>query len=137
MDDVGCSQGDSVTSCAIQEAASDTVGESMSDYEIAQRVGAEFGEDTVTMLTGGMTVEEWLPYVFKQSAVSKEISFEEFKEKGYYIPEFREDWDQLPSGQADFYNDPDGSRARWMMDEALKTQKLVDAILRVSGVMKD
>jgi predicted dehydrogenase len=38
---------------------------------------------------------------------------------------------------ADFYNDPDGSRARWMMDEALKTQKLVDAILRVSGVMKD
>ena len=35
---------------------------------------------------------------------------------------------------ADFYNDPDGSRARWMMDEALKTQELVDAILRVSGV---
>ena len=37
---------------------------------------------------------------------------------------------------ADFYNDPDGSRARWMMDEALKTQALVDAVLRVSGAMK-
>ncbi len=35
---------------------------------------------------------------------------------------------------ADFYNDPDGSRARWMMDEALKTQALVDAILRSGGV---
>ena len=33
---------------------------------------------------------------------------------------------------ADFYNDPDGSRARWMMEEALKTQALVDAILRAS-----
>ncbi|MBO5898979.1 MAG: Gfo/Idh/MocA family oxidoreductase [Clostridia bacterium] len=32
----------------------------------------------------------------------------------------------------DFYHDPDGSRARWMMDEALKTQKLVDAILKAS-----
>ena len=29
---------------------------------------------------------------------------------------------------ADFYNDPDGSRARWMTEEALKTQALVDAI---------
>ncbi|MBR2882688.1 MAG: Gfo/Idh/MocA family oxidoreductase, partial [Prevotella sp.] len=35
---------------------------------------------------------------------------------------------------ADFYNDPDGSRARWMMEEALKTQALVDAILRAGGV---
>lgn len=35
---------------------------------------------------------------------------------------------------ADFYNDADGSRARWMMEEALKTQALVDAILRASGV---
>lgn len=35
---------------------------------------------------------------------------------------------------ADFYNDPDGSRARWMMDEALATQKLVDAILRAGGI---
>ena len=38
---------------------------------------------------------------------------------------------------ADFYNDSDGSRARWMMDEALKTQALVDAILRVSGAVRD
>lgn len=35
---------------------------------------------------------------------------------------------------ADFYNDPDGSRARWMMEEALKTQALVDAILRSGGI---
>jgi predicted dehydrogenase len=35
---------------------------------------------------------------------------------------------------ADFYDDPDGSRARWMMEEALKTQALVDAILRAGGV---
>ncbi len=35
---------------------------------------------------------------------------------------------------ADFYDDPDGSRARWMMEEALKTQALVDAILRSGGV---
>ncbi len=34
---------------------------------------------------------------------------------------------------ADFYNDPDGSRARWMMEEALATQALVDAILKASG----
>ncbi len=34
---------------------------------------------------------------------------------------------------ADFYDDPDGSRARWMMEEALLTQALVDAILKASG----
>lgn len=31
---------------------------------------------------------------------------------------------------ADFYHDPDGSHARWMAEEALRTQELVDAILR-------
>jgi predicted dehydrogenase len=35
---------------------------------------------------------------------------------------------------ADFYNDPDGSRARWMMDEAIKTQALVEAILHAAHV---
>ena len=35
---------------------------------------------------------------------------------------------------ADFYNDPDGSHARWMMEEALKTQALVDAIFASAGV---
>lgn len=34
---------------------------------------------------------------------------------------------------ADFYDDVDGSRARWMMEEALLTQRLVDAILKASG----
>ncbi|MBQ7319574.1 MAG: Gfo/Idh/MocA family oxidoreductase [Clostridia bacterium] len=33
----------------------------------------------------------------------------------------------------DFYHDPDGSRARWMMEEALLTQKLVDDIFKASG----
>jgi predicted dehydrogenase len=33
----------------------------------------------------------------------------------------------------DFYHDPDGSRARWMAEEALKTQSLVDAIFAASN----
>ncbi len=33
----------------------------------------------------------------------------------------------------DFYHDPDGSRALWMAEEALKTQALVDAIFAASG----
>ncbi|MDR1359032.1 MAG: molybdopterin-dependent oxidoreductase, partial [Coriobacteriales bacterium] len=109
MDDVGCSQGDSVQSCAIQDAAGDTVGESLSDYEIAQRVGASFGEDIVDILTQGMDVEEWLEYNFSKSAISQEISFEEFKKRGYYIPEFREDWAEIPAGLYDFYADPENN----------------------------
>lgn len=35
----------------------------------------------------------------------------------------------------DFYHDPDGTRARWMADEALKTQALVDAIFEASGTV--
>ncbi len=35
----------------------------------------------------------------------------------------------------DFYRDSDGSRAAWMMEEALKTQALVDKILTVAGVV--
>jgi predicted dehydrogenase len=33
----------------------------------------------------------------------------------------------------DFYHDPDGGRALWMAEEALKTQALVDAIFKASG----
>ncbi len=33
---------------------------------------------------------------------------------------------------SDFYHDPDGSRALWMAEEALKTQQLVDAIFAAS-----
>jgi predicted dehydrogenase len=35
----------------------------------------------------------------------------------------------------DFYHDPDGSRALWMAEEALKTQQLVDAIFAASGAV--
>ena len=35
---------------------------------------------------------------------------------------------------ADFYRDADGSRARWMMDEALKTQALVESVLHAAHV---
>lgn len=34
---------------------------------------------------------------------------------------------------SDFYHDEDGSRARWMAEEALKTQALVDAIFAAAG----
>ncbi|MCA9978082.1 MAG: molybdopterin-dependent oxidoreductase, partial [Anaerolineales bacterium] len=83
-DAVGSGMCVSVNWAGIQDKACDPVGESKSDYQIAVEISKQFGlEDEMTQ---GMTDEEWLEYAFSISTIADHITFEEFKEKGYYIP---------------------------------------------------
>ncbi|MEZ4644881.1 MAG: molybdopterin-dependent oxidoreductase [Chloroflexota bacterium] len=104
-DAVGSGMCVSVNWAGIQDKACDPVGESKSDYQIAVEIAKQFGlEDEMTQ---GMTDEEWLEYAFSISTIADHITFEEFKEKGYYIPPFDPDWEEGPSGLREFYDDPE------------------------------
>ena len=95
----------SVNWTGVQKRPIDPIGESKSDYEIAVEIAKHFGlEDE---LTEGMSIDEWLKYAYETSPIKPLISWEEFSEKGYYIPPFDPDWDKIPPGMRQFYEDPE------------------------------
>ncbi len=85
--------------------ACDRVGESKSDWEIALDVLERFGKREELDL--GMTTDEWLQYGFEQSQLPTEISWEEFKKRGFYFPKLREDYQEMLPGMRGFYEDPE------------------------------
>ncbi len=99
------SQGCSLLGFGCQDKAIDTVGESMSDYEICIELAERFG--IKEMFTKGLTVEEEMYASWAASPVSNFISWEDFSEKQYWIPPMREDWKEIPSGKYNFYKDPE------------------------------
>lgn len=103
-DTVGASQIVALKHAGCPDRAIDPLGESMSDYEIAIEVAKRFGIDEE--ITLGMSIDDWRKYAFEQSRVSEEISWEDFKEKGYYIPKIDPNWKELPHGMRMFYENP-------------------------------
>lgn len=104
-DTMGASQMVSRRFSAHTPQAVEHVGESLSDYQIALKIGERFGvADEISM---GMSVEEWLQYGFEQSNLREEISWEKFNERGFYMPSLAPDWEDDPAGMTGFYNDPD------------------------------
>ncbi|MEM3953243.1 MAG: molybdopterin-dependent oxidoreductase, partial [Nitrososphaerota archaeon] len=77
------------------ERAVEPIGESKSNYEVycmlAERLGIL---DTFTL---GRTSEEWLRTFFEISPAAKVMSWEEFKEKKYFVNEYpnAEEWEVL------------------------------------------
>lgn len=107
-DIVGASMVVSTDFAAIQNRACEPIGESMSDFEIALEVGKQFGvEDQISL---GMTIDEWREFAFGNFPIHEEISWEEFKERKYYIPKLDPDWKDIPAGMREFYDDPETFR---------------------------
>jgi molybdopterin guanine dinucleotide-containing S/N-oxide reductase-like protein len=92
--------------------------ESKSDYEICRLVAERLGLENE--YTEGNTVEDWIRGLFNASCLPELISFEEFKEKGYYVFKFPDDWERnpglrrfyetgtglkTPSGKIEFYSE--------------------------------
>ena len=46
---------------------------------------------------------------FENSGVKDMVSYEEFKEKGYYVVPTDPEWDKYPTGLKDFHDDPDNN----------------------------
>jgi len=82
-------------------------GESKSDYEIVCALAERFG--LLEEYTGGRSVKDWIEFGYENSGAAKEITFEELKEKKYYvIPQDEEkEWKERKAGLLDFYEDPE------------------------------
>ena len=106
-DIVGSGMCISVDYAAIQKKACEPLGESKSDYQIAIEIAKQFGLED--QLIEGMSIEEWQKYAFDTSLIADHISFEEFSEKGYYIPPFDPDWQNIPPGMRLFHDDPENN----------------------------
>lgn len=80
-------------------------GESKSDYQAVAEVAKKMG--VYEEFIGGKTEDEWIREGFEQSGCQEVISWEEFKEKGYYAAPTAEDWESAPHGFYPFYEDPE------------------------------
>ena len=109
-DTMGASQMVSRRFAALAPQAIDHIGESLSDYQIACKIGERFGvRDQIDM---GMTDDEWHQFGFEQSRLGEEITWEEFQKRGFYMPKLAPDWEQDSPGMTGFYLDPEG----WPLD---------------------
>jgi molybdopterin guanine dinucleotide-containing S/N-oxide reductase-like protein len=87
------------------------VGESMSDYEIVCAIAKRLG--VYQEYTGGKSVDEWIKESFDHSRIQKLISWDQFREKGYFVVPTSPNWKEDPPGMRNFYDKP--------LDNPLKT----------------
>ncbi len=90
------------------------VGESKTDYEIAGEIAKKLEKyggvyaDAYNKYTGGKTVEEWMEYGFDNSGIADVTSWDEVKEKKFWMAPKSEKWDaQSTPSCSGFYTDPD------------------------------
>jgi trimethylamine-N-oxide reductase (cytochrome c) len=88
-----------------EEKCVEPVGESKSDYEIVCMIAEKMG--LLEKYTGGKTVEELIKISFDNSGIQNMISYEEFKEKGYFVIPTEPDWKTRPAGMIEFHDNPD------------------------------
>jgi trimethylamine-N-oxide reductase (cytochrome c) len=82
-------------------------GESKSDFEAVGEVAKKLG--VYHEFTEGKTDEEWIRAGFEGSGVQDMVSWEEFKEKGYFVVPTASDWEQDPVGMIKFAEYPEAN----------------------------
>ncbi len=85
----------------------DPIGESKSDYEIVGEIAKKLGK--YEEFTEGKSIEEWIKLGFEESGVADMVTWEELKEKGYYVVPTDPDWEKEPAGMIKFHNDPEAN----------------------------
>jgi len=92
--------------CAYYEGQCiEPIGESKSDYEIVCLIAERLG--LLQEYTGGKSVEEWIKINFENSNIQNMITYEEFREKEYFVVPTKSDWEEQVVGLREFYDDPD------------------------------
>jgi len=107
MDDImtNSAQGVQFINVLLQRQAIKPVGESKSDYEAVLEVAKKMGK--YDEVTGGRTLEDWIKYTYEGIGLPEFISWDEFKEKQYFVFPVAEDWEDDPPGFRRFYEDPE------------------------------
>ncbi len=83
----------------------DSLGESFSDYEIVCKIADRLG--LLEAYTEGRSVQDLIRLGYETSGVADRISWEEFNRKGYYVMPPDPDWEKIPAGLYEFYEDPE------------------------------
>lgn len=81
------------------------IGESKSDYEIACLVAERLG--LLKEYTKEKSIEDWIKYGFEVSGIKHLISYEKFKEKGYFVIPTDTEWKKSSPGFRAFHSDPE------------------------------
>ncbi len=100
-------QGVQFHSIALQKQAIEPIGESKSDFEVVCEVAKKLGK--YDEMTEGKTIEDLEKSVFENMGVQNFISWEDFKEKSYFVFPVAQDWEQDPAGFIKFYQDPEAN----------------------------
>jgi trimethylamine-N-oxide reductase (cytochrome c) len=105
--DFGIDRDSQFLSIFLEGKSIEPVGESKSDYEIVCEVARKLG--LYEEYTKGRTVEEWIKYGYEHSNVQGLVSWEELKEKGYYVIPTAPDWEKDPVCLIKFAEDPEAN----------------------------
>jgi molybdopterin guanine dinucleotide-containing S/N-oxide reductase-like protein len=97
-------QGMEFQSIALQRQAIHPIGESKSDFEIVCEIARKLGR--YEEVTEGLSIEDLEKSVYESTGMSKFISWDEFRDKSYFVVPVAEDWEQDPPGLIKFYQDP-------------------------------
>jgi trimethylamine-N-oxide reductase (cytochrome c) len=99
--------GDQFESIFLENKCIEPLGESKSEYEIVCLIAEKLG--LLEEYTKGKSVQEWIKYGFDESGVPQEglCTWEEFKEKQYYVVPTDPEWEKHPAGMYEFYKDPE------------------------------
>jgi len=89
----------------LEERCIEPLGESFSDYEVVCKIAERLG--VLEEYTGGKTIPELIRLGYETSRAAHLISWEELREKGYYVVPPAPDWEKIPAGLIQFYEDPE------------------------------
>jgi anaerobic selenocysteine-containing dehydrogenase len=101
-------QGTQQPNIMIAEKAIEPVGESKSDFEIVVEVGKKLGMEQI--LTEGLTIADMQKKIWEYMGGEKLVTWEQLKEKQYWMYNTAPDWEEDPPGLRRFYEDPEKNR---------------------------
>lgn len=85
----------------------ESVGESKSDYEAVGEVAKKLG--LYEEFTQGQSIEDLIKAGFEQSGVADMVSYEEFRQKEYFMIPTAEGWEEDAPGFKPFCDDPEAN----------------------------
>ncbi len=91
-------------SVQLQKQAIPAIGESKSDFEVVCEIAKQF--DLLEEVTEGETTEDLEKSVFNVMGLGDFTTWEQFKEKEYFVFPIDKDWESDPAGLIKFYKDP-------------------------------
>ncbi len=81
------------------------LGESYSDYQIVKMIADRLG--LLQAYTGGKSEEDLIRRGYEECGAAHLVSWEQLQEKGYFVISPDPDWEKIPAGLIEFYEDPE------------------------------